>query len=106
MSLHISQRFRAGGASVSVNMHDLTTVKAQISSNGNAWVTFGSNDENHVAFHVPPMLAEMLADAFEEYHNWLSSQEGPAYDDALAAGETLAAVRAARAREDAARALK
>lgn len=100
MSLHISQRFQKGSASVTVSLHDLKTVRSGSGSYGNAWVEFKDDAGHEIALHVDGRLAEMIADAFAEYENWLSSQEGPTFDDALAAKCD------AKAREDAGRALK
>ena len=100
MSLHISQRFQKGSANVTVNLHNLKSVRSGSGSYGNAWVTLRDDGDNEVVLHVDSRLAEIIADAFAEYENWLSSQEGPTFDDALAAKCD------AKAREDAARALK
>ena len=100
MSLHISQRFQKGSASVTVSLHDLKTAKAGIGSYGSAWVEFKDDAGHEVTLHVDHRLAEMISDAFSEYENEMSSQEGPTFDDALAAKCD------AKAREDAARALK
>ena len=100
MSLHISQRFQKGSASVTVNLHNLKSVKSGVGSHGNAWVGFKDDAGHEIALHVDGRLAEMLADAFAKYENWLSSQEGPTFDDALAAKCD------AKAREDEARSLK
>lgn len=85
MSLHISQRFNRDGTNVSINLHDLTSANAGEGRNGHGWVTFRDDTGCSVALHVDYRLAEMLADVFAEYENQLSSQEGPAFDDALGA---------------------
>ena len=100
MSLHISQRFQKGSASVTVNLHNLKSVRSGNGSYGNAWVDFKDDAGHEVTLHVDSRLAEMIADAFAEYENMLSSQEGPSFDDALAAKCD------AKAREDEARSLK
>ena len=100
MSLHISQLFQKGSASVADSLHDLKTVKAGIGSYGSAWVEFKDDAGHEVTLHVDHRLAEMISDAFSEYENEMSGQEDPTFDDALAAKCD------AKAREDAARALK
>lgn len=85
MSLHISQCFDRSGASVTVNLHDLKSAKAGQGIGGHGWVTFKDDTGSSVALHVDFRLAEMLAEAFAEYEDWQSSQEGPTFDDALAA---------------------
>lgn len=100
MSLHFTQYFGKGGVAASVHVHNLTSVRAGQGSRGSAWVTFKDDAESEVTMHVDDRLAEMLAEAFAEYHDWLSGQEGPTFDDALAAKCS------AKAHEDAARALK
>lgn len=96
MSLHISQVFAKDGASVAVNMHNLKNVIWD-AHGPSAWVTFTDDNRQRVVFHVDQKLAEMLSDAFEDYENWLSSQEGPTFDDALAA-KVSATVRESQAR--------
>lgn len=85
MSLHISQRYQRNGAQVSVNLHDLKAVKSGRGSYGNAWVEFKDDTGSEIALHVDEKLADMLQEAFDSYHDWLSGQEGPSFDDALGA---------------------
>lgn len=100
MSLHISQRFTKTGVGVTVNLHDLKSIRSGNGSFGHSWVVIKDDAGNEIVLHVDDRLADALADAFAEYENWLSGQEGPTFDDALAAKCD------AKAREDAARALK
>jgi len=88
------------GVGVTVSLHNLKSVRSGSGSYGNAWVEIKDDAGNEIALHVDDRLAEMISNAFAEYENWLSSQEGPTFDDALAAKCD------AKAREDAARALK
>lgn len=85
MSLHISQSYRKDGSTVGVHLHDLKSVKAGYGSYGSAWVAFKDDAGNEVTLHVDSRLADMLAEAYAEYENWLSGQEGPTFDDALGA---------------------
>ena len=100
MSLFIKQIYNGSGSNVSVSLHNLKSVRSGNGSYGNAWVEFKDDAGHEIALHVDSRLAEMIADAFVEYENWLSGQDGPTFDDALAAKCD------AKAREDAARAVK
>lgn len=60
----------------------------------------GETGAETVTVFMPYKQAEMIADAFAEYENWESSQEGPTFDDAL--GMKCDAI----ARQEAARAMK
>ena len=100
MSLFIKQIYNGSGPDISVSLHNLKSVRSGSGSYGNAWVEFKDDAGHEIALHVDSRLAEMISDAFAEYENWLSGQEGPAFDDALAAKCD------AKAREDAARAVK
>jgi len=88
------------GVGVTVSLHNLKSVRSGNGSFGRAWGEIKDDAGNEIALHVDDRLAEMISNAFAEYENWLSSQEGPTFDDALAAKCD------AKAREDAARALK
>ena len=50
-----------------------------------AWLEITSSDRNSVVVFMDYAAAIMIADAWWEYENMLSSQEGPTYDDALGA---------------------
>ncbi len=80
------------------NLHHITSIEAD-SRGPTAWVSI-TGDGGKVTLFVDGELARRLEDAFTEYENWLSGQEGPTFDGALAVKCD------ARAREDAARALK
>ena len=100
MSLFIKQIYNGSGSNVSVSLHNLKSVRSGSGSYGNAWVDFKDDAGHEVTLHVDHRLAEMISDAFSEYENEMSGQEDPTFDDALAAKCD------AKAREDAARALK
>lgn len=94
MSLHITQRFNANGTAVTVNLHDLKSVR---DGEGRGWGTFTDDVGSSVVIHVDARLAEMLPEAFDEYENWMSGQEGPTFDSALGAKcDALARVDEAR----------
>lgn len=99
MSLSITTTYNGDGVQVHANLHDVKSARSGRGTSG-AWVTFKSRDGQTVSLFVDERLADMLAEAFVQYENDLSSQEGPTFDDALGAKCD------ARAREDAARALK
>lgn len=70
---------------MNANLHGLKSVEA-VESGPHAWLTMKTRDGCDVTVHVDDYrLAEMMAKAFAEYHDWLSGQEGPTYDDALGA---------------------
>lgn len=72
---------------MSANLHGLKSVKA-FESGPHAWLSLKTRDGCDVAVRVGDYrLAEMMADAFAEYHDWLSGQECPTYDDARGAGQ-------------------
>ena len=99
MSIHVTHNYRKGGVETTINFHDVSTVKTgEVTSSG--WIRFSDYDGQSVTMFCDIKLAEMLEDAFTEYHNWLSSQEGPSFEDGMAAKYD------AKAREDEARALK
>lgn len=97
MSLSIHTAFSKSGTTQTVNMHDLRSVKSGRGSMGHAWVTFADDCGHTVGMHVDERLADMLTEAFAEYENEMSSQEGPTFDDALA-GKCDAEARVAAAR--------
>lgn len=99
MSLSITTTYNGDGVQVHANLHNLKSVRSG-GGMSSSWVTFKSQDDQSVSLFVDGRLADMLAEAFVQYENDLSSQEGPTFDDALGAKCD------ARAREDAARALK
>lgn len=97
MSLHITHYFLKHSVKASVNLHRLKTVKAHQGGTG-SWITFQCEDGHEVTLHVDGELAERLGDAFTDYENWLSSQDGPTFDEALGAKcDAAAAVDVARA---------
>ena len=68
---------------MSANFHHLTKVEAH-ERNGHAWGNLEARNGDHISIHVPDTrLAEAFVEAFDEYENWLTSQEGPTYDEAL-----------------------
>ena len=67
-----------------MTMHRITKVKA-ISSNGTEWISFTDDMGNEAVLFVPIKLAGAFEEAFYDYENWLTSQEGPTYDEALGA---------------------
>ena len=73
----------------SANMHGFSRLIAE-NSNGHAWLRLYA--KNHLGketpelcVHMPLRLAEMIEEAFHAYEDWESGQEGPTFDDALAA---------------------
>lgn len=99
MSIHITHNYRKAGVETTINMHDVSSVKTgEVTSSG--WIQFSDRDGHSFTMFCDTKLAEMLEEAFAEYHDWLSSQEGPSFEDGMAAKYD------AKAREDEARALK
>ena len=86
----------------SANMHGFSRLVAE-NSNGHAWLrlyakNYLGKETPELCVHMPMRLAEMIEEAFHAYEDWESGQEGPAFDEALAAKcETAARVEEARA---------
>ena len=99
MSIHVTHNYRRAGVETKVNMHGLSSVKTGAVTHS-GWIEFDDGDGQTFSLFCDMKLAEMLEEAFHEYHNWLSSQEVPSFEDSMAAKYD------AKAREDAARALK
>ena len=86
----------------SANMHGFSRLIAE-NSNGHAWIrlyakNYLGKETPELCVHMPQKLAEMIEEAFHAYEDWESGQEGPTFDDALAAKcDTAARVEEARA---------
>ena len=73
----------------SASMHGFSRLIAE-NSNGHAWLrlyakNYLGKEKSELCVHMPLRLAEMIEEAFHAYEDWESGQEGPAFDDALAA---------------------
>jgi len=86
----------------SASMHGFSRLIAE-NSNGHAWLrlyakNYLGKETSELCVHMPLRLAEMIENAFHAYEDWESGQEGPTFDDALAAKcDTDARVAEARA---------
>lgn len=73
----------------SANMHGFSRLIAE-NSNGHAWLrlyakNYLGKETPELCVHMPLRLAEMIEEAFHAYEDWESGQEGPTFDEALAA---------------------
>ena len=70
---------------ITATMHNFKRLKAHQSGNI-TWLTiYGERSLETIAVFMPLRLAEMIEKAFHAYEDWESGQEGPTFDDALAA---------------------
>jgi hypothetical protein len=67
--------------STRISIHFVKTMAAE-EYNGTTWLAISDKEENSLAIFMPYRQAEMIANAFAEYENWESSQEGPTFDEA------------------------
>lgn len=64
----------------------LKEISASDIGHGQSNLTFKLIGQDTVSLtRIPSRLADMIVETFHEYEDWLSGQEGPAVDDALAA---------------------
>ena len=73
----------------SANLHGFSRLVAE-SRGETSWLRFYTKDFRGIetpelCVFMPLRLAEMIEEAFHAYEDWESGQEGPAFDDALAA---------------------
>lgn len=69
-----------------VVIYGLKEISALDVGYGQSRLTFRSTGRNSVSvYSIPARLADMIVEAFHEYEDWLSGQEGPAFDEALGA---------------------
>ena len=70
---------------INATMHGFKSLKAHQSSNITWLEICGERSLETIVVFMPLRLAEMIEEAFHAYEDWESGQEGPAFDDALAA---------------------
>lgn len=85
----------------SASLHGFSRLVAG-SSGKTAWLCFYTKDYSGVeteelSVFMPKRLAEMIEEAFHAYEDWESGQDGPTFDDALAAKRDADAMLEARA---------
>lgn len=73
----------------SANLSGFSRLVAE-SRGEHSWLRFYTKDFRgketpELCVHMPQRLAEMIEEAFHAYKDWGSGQEGPTFDDALAA---------------------
>lgn len=83
---------------ISAHMHGFKGLEAQ-QSGATSWLTVrGENSLETISIFMDHRLAQALEAAFHAYEDEISGQEGPTFDDALAAKcDTAARVEEARA---------
>ena len=70
--------------SMSTNLHHVNRMTAK-DAGGTGWLNIYDASGNQVTVFMPIAQAEAIVEAFDGYEDWLSGQEGPTFDDALAA---------------------
>ncbi len=72
---------------MNASLHRLKDIKAEcgIQKPETTWLELHDDIGNRVSVFMDARLADAIEEAFHEHENWLTSQEGPAFDEALGA---------------------
>lgn len=71
---------------ITANLHNISTMKSERAPRSDtAWLKLQDANRNEFIVFMDARLADAIEEAFYEYENWLSSQEGPTFDEALGA---------------------
>ena len=70
---------------VLASMRHFKSLKAQQNGDAAGLAIYGERPLETIEVTMPLRLAEMIEEAFHAYEDWESGQEGPTFDDALAA---------------------
>lgn len=84
---------------MTLNLHNVSSMKSE-GRHDTTWLKITGDYGEEVTLFVDGRLADMLEETFNEYHDWLSGQEGPSWTDSMISKFE------AKARDDEARRLK